>query len=107
MLFIDKGPMGKHLKITIAKIIGTCPVYEPGDSFFLERGYILDPARSCSVCFHSLASIFPYYVALSHGIPPFSIGLNKINDNKAYLQCLDPCNYTGGGTVFFRVEVLE
>ena len=38
---------------------------------------------------------------------------NEVNKNlqikviKAYVQCLDPCNFTGGGTVAFEVEVLE
>jgi len=99
--------MGKDLKITVIEIKGTCPVYQTGDSFFLDNGYILDPSHSCRVCMHSLASILPYHVALSHGVAPASIGLNNTNENKAFLQCLDPCAYTGGGTVIFEVEIMK
>lgn len=99
--------MANHLKITIAHIKGNCPVYHTGDSFFLDQGYILDPKKSCRVCMHSLASILPYHVALSHGTAPASIGLNKKDENRAFLQCLDPCAYTGGGTVTFEVEILK
>jgi uncharacterized repeat protein (TIGR04076 family) len=91
--------MGKDLKINIVEIKGTCPVYQKGDYFILKHGYILDQAQSCRVCMHSLASILPYHVALSHGVAPVTIGLNKKDKNRAYLQCLDPCAYTGGGTI--------
>ncbi|GAH46587.1 unnamed protein product [marine sediment metagenome] len=53
---------------------------------------------------HSLASILPYYVALSEGVDPKTLGLAK-EGNKAYLQCLDTCELTGGGTVIFEVEL--
>ena len=99
--------MVKDLKITIIEIKGTCPVYQQGDAFFLKHGYILDQAQSCRVCMHSLASILPYHVALSHGVAPAAIGLNKKDENRAYLQCLDPCAYTGGGTVVFEVEIMK
>ncbi len=32
------------------------------------------------------------------------LGLTK-EGNKAYLQCLDPCEITGGGTVIFEIEL--
>ena len=99
--------MGKDLKITIIEIKGTCPVYRTGDSFLLKNGYILDPSQSCRVCMHSLASILPYHVALSHDVAPASIGLNTKDENRAFLQCLDPCAYTGGGTVIFEVEIMK
>jgi len=98
-------PKGNDLKITVIKIRGACPVYHQGDSFYLERGYILVPSTSSRICMHSLASILPYHVALSHGVAPASIGLNKDDSSKAFLQCLDPCTYTGGGTVIFEVEI--
>ena len=99
--------MSRDLKITIVEIQGHCPVYNTGDSFYLYNGYILEPSKSCHVCMHSLASILPYHVALSHGIAPASIGLNNKDENRAFLQCLDPCAYTGGGTVIFEVEILK
>lgn len=55
---------------------------------------------------HSLASLMPYYVALSKGIDPKTLGLAK-EGNKAYLQCSDPCRLTGGGTVAFEVELRD
>ena len=98
--------MSKDLRITVIEVKGTCSVYQQGDSFFLESGYIIDPKKSCRVCMHSLASILPYHVALSHGISQVSIGLNKKDENRALVQCLDPCSYTGGGTVIFEVEII-
>jgi uncharacterized repeat protein (TIGR04076 family) len=99
--------MGKDLKIAVIEIKGTCPVYQKGDSFLLKNGYILDPGHSCRICMHSLASILPYYVALSHDVAPPTIGLNKKDENGAFLQCLDPCAYTAGGTVIFEVEIMK
>lgn len=52
---------------------------------------------------HSLASIMPYYAALNKGVDPVELGLAK-EGNKAYVQCLDACKYTGGGTVIFEIE---
>lgn len=100
-------PAAKDLKITVLEIKGKCSVYSQGDSFHLERGYILNPSHSCRICMHSLASILPYHVALSHGVLPASVGLNPETTNHAYLQCLDPCSYTGGGTVIFKVAIIE
>jgi uncharacterized repeat protein (TIGR04076 family) len=45
----------------------------------------------------------PYYVALYRGIDPRKLGLSK-DGKKAYVQCLDACNYTGGGTVIFEIK---
>jgi uncharacterized repeat protein (TIGR04076 family) len=56
-----------------------------------------------SVCMHSLSSIMPYYVALYRGVDPKELGLSK-DGKKAYVQCLDPCDHTGGGTVIFEIE---
>jgi len=34
--------------------------------------------------------------------------LNGYQDkDKAYVQCLDPCDYTGGGTVIFEIRLPE
>lgn len=91
------------LIIKVIEIIGNCPVYKAGDSIILEEGYKINPKKSCTICMHSLASIIPYHIALSGGISPKQIGLAK-EGNKAYVQCLDPCKYTGGGTVIFHIE---
>lgn len=94
---IKRGRM--DLKIKVVEIKGNCPVYETEDSFKLIDGYKLTSNKP--VCMHSLASIMPYHVALSNDIPPSKIGLGKAE--KAYVQCLDPCEYTGGGTVLLEI----
>ena len=91
------------LTVKVKEIKGTCPVYRLGDSILIQEGYILDTKNSCAVCMHSLASIMPYYVALSKGISPQTLGLSGAKEGKAYLQCLDPCEVTGGGTVIFEI----
>ena len=93
----------KHLQIVVIEIKGHCPVYKEGDVFYLREGYILDTQRSCSVCMHSLASLMPYYVALSQGVNTKEMGLSPTKDQPARVQCLDPCAYTGGGTVVFEI----
>jgi len=45
----------------------------------------------------------PYYVALSKEIPPKILGLSGTKEGRAYVQCLDPCEITGGGTVIFEI----
>jgi len=95
------------LIIKIKEIRGNCPVYKEGDKIVLEEGYKLSTKDSSSyICMHSLASLMPYYVALSRGVDPKSLGLAK-EGKKAYIQCLDPRDYTNGGTVIMEVEVLE
>ncbi len=96
----------KNLKINVLEIRGNCPVYHIGDSILLMNGHILRADKTTEICLHSLSSIMPYYVALSHGIAPQILGLNRAEENKAYLQCLDPCHCTGGGTVVFEIEIL-
>lgn len=96
-------PMNK-LVIKVLKIKGTCPVYKVGDKIVIDEGYKLNLEEIDNVCMHSLASIMPYYVALSKGVDPKTLGLTK-EGNKAYLQCLDPFELTGGGTVIFEVEL--
>ena len=96
-----------NLRVRVMEIIGNCPVFRKDDSFLIEQGFILQNPHASPICLHSLSSLLHYHVALSHGIRPASIGLNKNDENIAYVQCLDPCQFTGGGTVVFKVEVLE
>lgn len=91
------------LKIEAFEIKGNCPVYQQDDTFYIVDGYKLKTAGV--ICMHSLASIIPYYVALSRGISPKELGLSKGN-GEAYIQCLDPCEYTGGGTVIFKITIM-
>jgi len=93
------------LNIEIIEIRGTCPVYQLGDRFTIKDGYKLNVPSGKFLCMHSLASLIPYYTALSRGISPEELGLAKKGDAFAYLQCLDPCDYTGGGTVVFKINL--
>jgi uncharacterized repeat protein (TIGR04076 family) len=97
----------KDLIIKVVDIKGSCPVYKIGNKIVLEEGYKVDLFKTDAICMHSLASILPYYNALSKGVSTKKLGLAKKSggDNKAYVQCLDPCKYTGGGTVTFEIEV--
>lgn len=88
-----------NLKIIVVDIQGNCPVYEVGDTFLIVDGYKLSTKKP--ICMHSLASLMPYYVAISHGINPEELGLG--DGNMAYVQCLDPMRKTGGGTVTFSI----
>lgn len=95
------------LKIVVVEIKGNCPVYREGDSFVLKDGYILDTQRSDAVCMHSLVSIFPYYTPIHHGVDPVVLGLAPENGMPARVQCLDPCEYTGGGTVVLEITRIQ
>lgn len=94
--------MARALRIRVVEIQGKCPVYRVGDELCIEDGYKLVCERV--VCLHALQSLNPYYVALSRGIAPRELGIVG-KDGAAYVQCLDPQNYTDGGTVIFRIEV--
>jgi len=59
-----------------------------------------------TVCLHALQAVCPYYVPLSRGISPADLGLTG-PDRTAYVECLDPQGYTGGGTVTFRIVAEE
>ena len=93
------------LEVKVKQIKGTCPVYKLGDTIVIRKGYVLDTPHSSATCMHSLASLMPYYVALSRGIHPKDLGLSGTNPDCAYMQCLDPCEVTGGGTVVFEVSI--
>jgi len=88
------------LQVEVKEIEGTCPVYEVGDEFEIIEGYKLD--NEIQLCTHSLSSLLPYYVPLSKGIEPEELGLG--HGENAYIQCLDPCKYTDGGTVVFEIK---
>lgn len=89
------------LVIRIKEIRGNCPVYKEEDIFVIEEGYKL--VSDIPLCMHSLSSLMPYYIPLSRGVSPKSLGLAREDVQKAYIQCLDPCKYTGGGTVVFEI----
>lgn len=91
------------LLILVKEIKGNCPVYKVGDKIVLDEGYRFNLEQTDHVCMHSLSSIMPYYVALYNGVDPQKLGLSR-DSKKAYVQCLDPCEHTGGGTVVFEIE---
>jgi uncharacterized repeat protein (TIGR04076 family) len=89
------------LAIEVVEVQGRCSVYRVGDRFRVEKGWQL--VADQPVCMHALQSLCPYYIPLSHGIEPSALGLTG-PDGAAYVQCLDPQRYTGGGTVTFRIS---
>lgn len=95
-----------RLVITVKEIKGSCPVYHTGDKIILDEGYRINLKETDNICMHSLSSIMPYYIALFRGVDPRKLGLTK-EGKKGYLQCLDPCEYTGGGTVIFEIKKEE
>lgn len=95
---------GQDLVVEVVEVQGRCPVHRVGDRFFVREGYRL--VTEGPVCLHALHSLAPYYVPLSRGIDPADLGLSG-PDGAAYVQCLDPRGYTGGGTVVFRIAIAE
>lgn len=100
---------GEDLLVQVKEIKGRCPVYREGDSFRIAEGFKLIAERP--LCMHALASLMPYYVALSHGVSLVELGLAGAEAEEgegrgrvAYIQCLDPCERTGGGTVVFAIS---
>jgi len=91
------------LVIRVKEITGRCPVYKMRDQIVIEDGCRINLNETTAICMHSLSAIMPYYVALNKGVGPKELGLTK-EGNKAFIQCLDPCKYTGGGTVIFEVS---
>jgi uncharacterized repeat protein (TIGR04076 family) len=89
------------LLIEVVEVQGQCPVHRVGDRFHIREGNQLTVEQP--VCMHALQSLCPYYVPLSRGIEPADLGLAG-PDGAAYVQCLDPMRYTGGGTVTFRIS---
>lgn len=98
-----------RLVIRVEKINGRCPAYKVGDTIVLDSGFRLNLQETTAGCMHSFASIIPYHVALAKGVKPEQMGLahRELKDGKAYVQCLDPCEMTGGGTVIFSIERQE
>jgi uncharacterized repeat protein (TIGR04076 family) len=91
------------LIIEVIDIEGRCPVYQVGHKIVLDEGYKINLNQTDAICMYSLASILPYHTALSKGVDPVELGLaHKGKD--AYVQCLDPQKYTGGGTVTFKIS---
>jgi len=91
------------LRIEVIDIQGKCPVYQVGQKIVLDEGYKVNLEETDAICIHSLASLLPYHAALSKGVDPVDLGLAR-EGKDAYIQCLDPQKYTGGGTVIFKIS---
>ena len=93
-----------HLSIRVVEVKGRC-LYKEGDCFKLEDGYKL--VSDIPLCMHSLAALMPHYNALKVS-PPGQWGLaGKEDETKAYVQCLDAAEYTGGGTAILEISRVE
>lgn len=91
-----------NLIVRVKEIRGHCPIYKVNDTFRLVEGYKL--VADQPLCMHALAALIPHYNALTVS-PPRKWGLaGKENPGKAYVQCLDPHQYTGGGTAVFEIS---
>ena len=102
----DDEPLTGHLLIEVISITGRCPVFKLGDKMILDEGYRLKTSSDTTICMHALASILPYYNAIYNGVPAAALGLARMNSpdkDAAFVQCLDPCNITNGGTVTFKI----
>ena len=95
------------LGVRVKSIKGHCPTYKVGDSFILKNGYQL--VSEIPVCMHGLASLMPHYNALRVSGPEQwgLAGKDEKNKGKAYVQCLDPVDYTDGGTVTFEISRID
>ena len=93
-----------NLLVEVVSVQGHCPVYRVGDHFVIRKGHQLEADRP--LCMHALQALCPYYVPLSRGIHPADVGLAG-PQGAAYVQCMDPMRYTGGGTVTFRIRQEE
>jgi uncharacterized repeat protein (TIGR04076 family) len=94
------------LVVEVLEISGNCPVYKLGDRIILDDGYKVNLEETDNICMHSLASLLPYYNALAKGVSPVKLGLAEEGE-EAFIQCLDPEKYTGGGTVIFKIRKEE
>ncbi len=94
-----------RLLVRVREVKGNCPVYKEGDTFSIDEGYKL--SSTIPLCMHSLASVMPYYISLSRGVSPKSLGLAREDGENARIQCLDPFKYTGGGTVVFEITRID
>jgi len=93
-----------RLIITVKDIRGNCPVFKVGDRIVVESPRII-VEKTDNICVHALGSMLSMIVPLSRGISFKSLGLTRKEEEKGYLQCLDPGKpYTDGGTVLFEIK---
>ncbi len=88
--------------VTVKSIKGSCPTYQVGDKFVLRAGYMLESDKP--VCMHGLSALMPYYNALRVSEPKQWGIEGKEDESKAYVQCPDAVDTTGGGNVTFEIS---
>jgi len=93
------------LIVRVKEIKGHCPVCKVDDTSMFESGCRL--VTEIPLCMHSLASLLPHYNALRVSKPEEWGLAGKDEETKAYVQCLDPMAYTGGGTVIFEINRVD
>ena len=93
-----------RLVITVKEIRGKCPVFKVGDKIVIDSPKIVVD-KTDNICIHAFGCMLSMIVPLSHGISFKKLGLTKREDEKGYVQCLDPGKpYTDGGTVLFEIK---
>ncbi|MGQ9530776.1 MAG: TIGR04076 family protein [Candidatus Bathycorpusculaceae bacterium] len=93
-----------RLVITVKDIRGRCPVFNVGDKIIIESPKVV-AGKSDNFCIHAFGAMLSIIVPLSQGISFKSLGLAKEEEEKGYIQCLDPGKpYTDGGTVLFEIK---
>ncbi len=103
-----KNPVGTtDLLVRIVAVKGTCPIYKPGDSFWIRDGFRLQTSPGQSLCLHALSSLMPFYRALAGGVSPEEMGLPCRKGKGACVQCPDAVDFTDGGTVTFEILPVE
>jgi uncharacterized repeat protein (TIGR04076 family) len=93
-----------RLVITVKEIRGKCPVFKVGDKITVESPRIIIKETD-NLCIHAIGCMLSMLVPLSHGLSFKELGLSKQEEEKGYVQCLDPgAPYTKGGTVVFEIK---
>jgi uncharacterized repeat protein (TIGR04076 family) len=99
-----RGEEKYRLVIAVKEIQGNCPVFKVGDKIVVDSPKIV-VAETDNICIHAFGCMLSMIVPLSHGISFKKLGLAKEEDEKGYIQCLDPGKpYTDGGTVLFEIK---
>ena len=93
-----------RLIVAVKDIRGRCPVFKVGDKIVVESPKIVVD-RTDNMCVHALGCMLSMFVPLSRGISFKQLGLATEENERGYVQCLDPGKpYTDGGTVLFEIR---
>ncbi|TFF68644.1 TIGR04076 family protein [Candidatus Thorarchaeota archaeon] len=92
-----------RIRITVDKIVGSCPVFREGDQIVVD-GADLVLEETDAYCVWAAMSFTPYLIAARKQVPADELGLGS-DSGPYFVQCLDPGPpTTSGGTVTFRIE---